>query len=163
MTNPKRKRSQLSKDRDRLNCSQRRAQQRRAPRGALHQIDLNTTTPAASSVSFPFVTPPNFGNQNKSPQELALSSQSHRNMTLQECYSYLNVGTLPPCSLFQNDHIKICQRSFLSKIYHANRKTDPKPMFHCPFCKQRFINTHAFLGKRVDRTYCRSRQIGYSN
>jgi hypothetical protein len=153
MTNPKRKRSQLWNDRNRLNSSQRRARQRRAPRGALHQIDLNTTTPAPSSVSFPFVSPPTFGNQNKSPQQSALSSQSHRNMTLQECYSYLNVGTLPPCPLFQNDHIKKCQRSFLSMIYHAKRKTDPKPMFHCPFCKQRFINTHAFLGKRVDRTH----------
>ena len=114
------------KERDRLK-SRWRARQRRA-RGALHQIDLNTTTPAASSVSFPFVTPPNFGNKNKSPQQLALSSQSHRNMTLQECYSYLNVGTLPPCSLFQIDHIKECQRSFLSTIYHTKKKTDPKPI-----------------------------------
>ena len=102
------------KERDRLK-SRWRARQRRA-RGALHQIDLNTTTPAASSVSFPFVTPPNFGNQNKSPQQLALSSQSHRNMTLQECYSYLNVGTLPPCSLFQNDHTKNANDLFFQKF-----------------------------------------------
>ncbi len=91
-----------------LNSCWRRARQRRA-RCAFHQIiDLNTPAPPASSVSFPLVvTPPNVEHQHKSPQQLALSSQSHCNMTLQECYSYLNVGTLPPCSLFQNDDIKI--------------------------------------------------------
>ena len=141
MTNPKWKRSQLAKDRS---CRQWVRQSR--ARGSLHQeIDLNTTSLAPFSVSFPFVSPPNFEHQHKSPQQLALPSQSHCNMTLQECKSYLNVCTLPPCSLFQNDHIKICQRPFLSKIYYEKRKTDPKPMFHCPFCKQRFINTQAFF------------------
>jgi len=147
MTNQKRKRSQFAKDRNRLNTLRRFRQHVRA----LHQIDLNTAATTSSQVrgiSNPFVSPPIFEDQHISPQQqlpFVFSQSHHDSMTLQECYSYLNVGALPPCSLFQNAHVKKSQNFFLSKIYHEKRKIDPKPMFHCAFCKHRFINTHAFF------------------
>ena len=99
---------------------------------SLFEIDNHTSGFSTSSIS-PI---PASELQHVSPQEMIFAAPIEH-MTIEECYEYRNEGALPPCSLFQNIHIKKSQRSFLSKIYHEKGKTDPRPrMFHCPFCKK---------------------------
>ena len=126
MTNQKRKRSQFAKDRDRLNTTLQWRDRRHAR--ALHQIDLNTAATTSSQVrgkSNPFVSPPISEDQHISPQQqlpFVFSQSHHDSMTLQECYSYLNVGALPPCSLFQNAQVKKIKNLFFQKFTMKKEK-----------------------------------------